>query len=214
MSIFPTPSGDPYVDALINFDTVLWDGEIPNGDNMVSYAFMDEPIYDSHLGTPVTNFEPLSPEQQSAVRTAMDYTTSVTDLSFVETSPDAENVDVYWGQMDVPSYSDVSAIHYFNAVFARNQEGQFTFMDRFDFIYLDNNEFDAEFDNPQPGTFGYEIILHEIGHVLNLGDVTVTGGLPEDLDNTNYTVMSYIVGEESPQTGFQELDFEALDHLY
>lgn len=65
-----------------------------------------------------------------------------------------------------------------------------------------------------PGSFEYEVILHEIGHGLGLshphgGDLT----LAADLDNNTQTVMTYNFGFEYAR-GPGLLDYQALQHIY
>lgn len=69
----------------------------------------------------------------------------------------------------------------------------------------------SDFDQ---GGFGYEILLHEIGHALGLRHpFEQPNPLAPRLDNTEYTLMSYnTVG--GAKSRFQELDVQALRDLY
>lgn len=68
--------------------------------------------------------------------------------------------------------------------------------------------------NYAPGTNGFEILLHEIGHAVGLQH-PFSGPIVLDsfLDNSQNTVMSY-TQQGSPMTELGYLDVEALNHLY
>lgn len=65
-----------------------------------------------------------------------------------------------------------------------------------------------------PGSYGYEILLHEFGHTLGLKHpFDGTPRLPAALDTTAHTLMSYTsVG--GPKSAYQDLDRQALAALY
>ena len=65
-----------------------------------------------------------------------------------------------------------------------------------------------------PGTSAFQVLLHELGHAVGLkhpfsGSLT----LPEDLDNTSQTLMSY-TWQGGPRSVFSPLDVQAMQHLY
>lgn len=79
---------------------------------------------------------------------------------------------------------------------------------------------DLVLDFPQntsyaPGTFAFEVMLHELGHALGLkhpfeGSVT----LPGQHDNSSNTLMSYTQSGNSFFSSYRSLDTEALQKLY
>ncbi|WP_334187490.1 Ig-like domain-containing protein, partial [Noviherbaspirillum sp.] len=81
------------------------------------------------------------------------------------------------------------------------------------YIYLHNAN-DPVYTNCAPGTWGYETILHEVGHAMGL-DHPFEGNppLPSGQDNTNNTVMSY-TDAGAFKTSYQQYDLLALRWIY
>jgi hypothetical protein len=82
------------------------------------------------------------------------------------------------------------------------------------YVYLDNVEWATDNNSPSAGSWGYETLLHEIGHALGLkhpfeGAPT----LAASLDNTANTVMSY-TQSGGPYATFSPYDVAALLWLY
>jgi len=82
------------------------------------------------------------------------------------------------------------------------------------YVYLDNAEWYAQNQNLTPGGYGYETLLHELGHALGLKhpfDGSVH--LPASQDNTNNTLMSY-TSAGGPHAVYSQYDIAALKWLY
>jgi serralysin len=82
-------------------------------------------------------------------------------------------------------------------------------------VYLDNVEWRSTTGGLAPGSFGFESLLHELGHALGLkhpfdDDIH----LPAARDNTDYTLMSYTDGAGSPHADYSPYDVAALEWLY
>jgi serralysin len=82
------------------------------------------------------------------------------------------------------------------------------------YVYLDNVEWRAQNHNLTPGGYGYETLLHELGHALGLKhpfDDSIH--LPASQDNTNNTLMSYTPAGGAHST-YSQYDVAALNWLY
>ena len=208
---FPSFTGDTNVDGVIWDEAALWTYEFPDGDYTVTYYFMDEPALESHYGDPVTNFATMNDTQREAARQIFDIAEELTDLVFVE-SEQASGSDILFGTMDIP-YENTVGITYDYLYYETELGGTVTYLDRYVFVYLDNAEFASYTDSPTQGTYGYEYLMHEIGHALNLEDTAISQMVAAEYDNTNYTVMSYNDGGEA-KTTYQQLDVAALQSMY
>jgi serralysin len=88
-------------------------------------------------------------------------------------------------------------------------------------VWLDNT--DARTLDLTPSTWGFQVLLHEIGHAVGLkhpgfyAECDTSSHLPllpAGLDNTFFTVMSYLPDMAGPADGLGPLDIEALRYLY
>src|SRR5262249_52000565 len=81
-------------------------------------------------------------------------------------------------------------------------------------VYLDSIEFIASNSAPTPGTAGFQVLLHELGHAMGLKHpFEGAAQLPQGRDNTQFTLMSYTqVG--GPYSTFSPYDIAALKYLY
>ncbi len=133
-------------------------------------------------GKDADGFAPLSDVQKQAAISAMGQWSAVANLTFVQTD-DVAKANLRFG---TNNQHGVSA-GYASTPFSGGSK-----------VLFANNE--ASNANPTPGSYGYETILHEIGHALGLkhpGNYSAWGTgsdgpyLPAAQDNTAYSVMSY-----------------------
>ena len=75
------------------------------------------------------------------------------------------------------------------------------------------NYLDPEYDDLEPGKFGYWIILHELGHAIGGLDDFQTGD-PAEYNNQKYSMMSYNTYGGVYASGLQLLDIAALQDTY
>jgi hypothetical protein len=82
------------------------------------------------------------------------------------------------------------------------------------YVYLDNAEWFSQNRNLTPGGYGYETLLHELGHALGLKhpfDDSIN--LPASQDNTSNTLMSY-KSTGGAHSHYSQYDIAALKWLY
>ena len=151
--------------------------------------------------------------QRDAVRSILNDVTSVTGIPFAEVAGAAQ-ADFHFATTDIGT---PSAAGYMQPGIVG--DGPVRGSDyRIDaLIYLDSTEYAEANRSPVRGTFGYQTLLHEIGHALGLGHPSGGGlsiyQLPASQDNTNNTVMSYTFAG-APKAEFQAYDLLALRWLY
>ena len=132
------------------------------------------------------NFSPMDATQKQAVKDALNYLSSLINVRFEE-STDA-NADISFG---TNNQSATRSSGYANPP---NGSG-----DHAVYLFLDNSGANPN-NNFSEGSYGWQTLIHEIGHTLGLkhpGNYNATGGgslgpfLPKATDTRRYTVMSY-----------------------
>lgn len=183
-------SGDIRVDALISYSgTANWNSTV--GARPLYYTFDLAGV--PTLGSGMTAF---NAAQQAAAIAILAHAGSVTGISFVQVATNAE-ADIHFAATNVPGHMGYETSFSTDA-----------------YVYLDNAEYASATASPTPGGSGYEVLLHEVGHVLGLGH-PFDGPYYLDAahDNNLYTVMSYLaIG--SYKSTFQEYDLLALRWIY
>jgi serralysin len=206
-------SGLNHIDALLDKGPD-WNFQTTANQNVIYYTFSVA----SGTETSKTGQEAFSASQQAGARTMLTYLQQITGIEFRETGNGAQAqvhlANFYlagtyttglcsWGA----SYSEFDPL----TVYRANA-----------YVYLDNDfRWGATNGNLQPGTEGYETLLHEMGHALGLKhpffEYTGTNEaqivLPDAEDNTTNTLMSYdrVGGNHST---FSPYDIAALNWLY
>jgi len=163
---------------------------------------------DSESSAPVTTF---NSGQQAAVRDILNDISGIIGVNFAEVAS-SSNADFHFANTDLAggSTAGLTGISYAYS----HSNGTLISLYADAAIWLDDAEFAADNGNPAAGSQGYETLLHEIGHALGLGHPFNTPNtLPDKLDNTNNTVMSY-TSAGSVKSDFQQFDLWALDWIY
>ena len=240
----PTQSGDPNIDSLISGGTRNWwynpAGTVGSSSNaagsgaseltsassrhVINYSFMT-----SSAGLSQSNangFTAVTTVQKTAIKAAFSYLSSVINVSFnFVADPTAADID--FGQNYQANSAAVAYEPHTNGsnpshlLLAKNADT--------------NSNFSA-------GSYGWETLLHEIGHTLGLkhpGNYDANGGgspgpyLPEETDSRRYSIMSYndpadsrnvttkqssagttYTGSVVNPNGYMHYDIAALQYLY
>ncbi len=198
-------SGLNHIDALLDTGPD-WNYLTPAG-NTLYYTFSIQ----SGNEAGQTGQEGFTIAQQLATRTAFDYISKLTGIQFVETV-NGTDAQIHLCNTDLQG-SNVTGLCSWHSSYTYSGTNLVSY-DTDAYVYLDNVEWSAQNHSLSPGGYGYETLLHELGHALGLkhpfdDDIH----LPSSQDNTNYTLMSYTsVG--GPHSTYSEYDIAALKWLY
>lgn len=221
--ITTTPhSGLNHIDALLdigpdwNYSYLDQNGE-PANINILYYTFSitSGNEVDPKTKQPVTGQEMFTLAQQIATRTAFSYLAEITGIEFVETAVGSE-AQIHLANLDIKE-SNITGLCSWQASFSATDQLQSYSANAW--VYLDNVEWRAQNHDLTPGGYGYETLLHELGHALGLrhpfheADEVDHIHLSPAQDNTANTLMSYTdVG--APRSTFGPYDIAALNWLY
>lgn len=207
-----TLSGQIHIDALVDSGPG-WNWLTP-ARNTLSYTFTVSGGNPADVGTwiaaaPVA----LSASQQAAAVQVLGRMTELTGIQFVATT-DPSAADIHFGATDV---FGAATAGFASSKWSYSFDGSNTVTSYTadSWIYLDNKEFASSNANLQPGTSGYQVLLHEVGHAMGLkhpfeGPVRLVGAD----DTTDYTVMSYNHFGTTYRSDYAPFDIAALAWLY
>jgi serralysin len=152
-----------------------------------------------------------SAAQQTYARQAMGYLAQITGVQFSETG-DGAAAQIHLCNIDIPD-AGTTGLCSWSYHISYDNNNQLLSYDNDTYVYLDNNEWGARNANLTPGAYGYETLLHELGHALGLkhpfeGSIQLTGG-----DTTANTLMSY-TDAGGPYATYRAYDIAALNWIY
>jgi hypothetical protein len=198
-------SGLNTIDALLDSGPD-WNYQTGAG-NTLLYTFS----ITSGLEAGQTGQQAFSASQQAAARSALAYISQLTGIQFAETV-DGTAAQIHLCSVNITG-ANVTGLCSWNTQYSYSGN-QLVSYDADAYVYLDNVEWRAQNSNLSPGGYGYETLLHELGHALGLKhpfEDAIT--LPAAQDTTQNTLMSYTEAGGA-QTQFQQYDIAALNWLY
>lgn len=205
-------SGAIHIDALLDRDGLNWAYATNLPANTIRYSFsLDGYALPQSSNIAVGTSTAFTAVQQSATRGALAYLSGVTGIQFMETS--AADADVHFANASITTNRVVGSFNW-RSTYWEDNAGT---IDRYELqgvVYLDNDEYRGYNATLNPGSQGYETLLHELGHMVGLkhpfeGAIR----LPDNLDNTSNTLMSYESSWQAYST-YRDFDLAALTWLY
>ena len=185
--------------------------EVPGSGEILRFSFLSTPPADASAEDRL-GFVPMNEAQRAATRAALAAWAAVADLLFVEV---AQGGDLQFGTNNQVA-DKTSGYAYLPDPSYRPSTA----------VYLNNQQ--ASSLSLKAGEYGFAVLLHEIGHALGLkhpGNYDGEDGegkppfLPAELDNTDYTQMSYNDGIATAAMGLYPgtpmlLDIFAIQYVY
>lgn len=149
--------------------------------------------------------------QRAAVVEIFKQLSQITGISFVEVA-DGNQADIHFANANIANVNFAGYTSWtYN--YLNDSQQRITSYVAEAYVYIDNVEFGTRYLSPTAGTYGYELLMHELGHAMGLkhpfsGSVV----LPGQDDHTDNTLMSYT--QRGVHTTYGPDDIAALTWLY
>lgn len=212
--ILLTPlSGFNYIDALLDIGPD-WNFLTTDGSTFRKTLYY---TFSTAGEQPETNsLTAFNQTQITAARNIFQYISSFTGILFAETISSSV-ADIHLASANISD--GASGICYWETTY--NYSGnQLTGYAADAYVYLDNDRYNTVNLTPQPGNWGYQVLLHEIGHALGLkhpfesstdNPITLTDPY---IDNSANTLMSYTHTSPTYYSTYNQFDIAAFNYLY
>lgn len=204
-------SGLNHIDALLD-DGPGWNWLKP-ARNAIYYSFSvasGNQVDNYNISGGVTAF---NAAQKNACLNQLSYISQLTGITFTEAASGTA-ADIHFAATNIVFSSSSSGLCSWNSSYSYDGSGVVQSYSADAYIYLDQVEWAGENQAPSPGNYGYETLLHELGHALGLKHpFEDTTRLPTAEDNTSNSVMSY-TDSGGPYSTFSPYDVAALMWIY
>jgi hypothetical protein len=208
-------SGDPLIDSLVYVTR-----GIPNWNWLASNQLPRPIYYTFDLGEYDAAWEGyesdskqigFDAEQQAFANAALRYIDEITGLNHVEIA-DATSADLFLAYTDLADPSTTGLTIGETSYTLLGGSGSVGSIEVKQYLYLDTTAANNVLDLT-PGGYGYETLLHELGHTLGLAHPHEDITLAPNLDITSNTLMSYNQSG-GPYSVYREIDLAAINWLY
>jgi Ca2+-binding RTX toxin-like protein len=175
-----------FIDALVDR------ADIPlKGKTSITYGFLD------NLDDKLNGYQAFTEEQKDAVREALSKYAEVLGLTIEEdNTTEAPDLKLYLDDLSTAGSSTFSG-------YGDSATGE---------VHLNSKMYGGE-GLLQSGEYGFEVLLHELGHVFGLKHPFEMPYLPSDENNQNNSIMTYSSNGEN-DTDLKLFDIAALQYLH